>query len=335
MNFMKYILLLLLALGLFACKAKKSGEDEEQTSNVQPVVSVKVADITRGEIAITIAATGKTDAVRKEKIYAPIAGKLISFNMLDGQAVYEGDVIAIIRTKESQAAISGAEALLQAAKTDEQKIDARKNLDLAIASQTKLEIKARFNGIVANRIVTQGEIVGENAELATIIDLSTVYFFASVPLRDLSSLHQGERCYIRFQSLPEGELTGEIDAISPQSDLQSQTVVARIGFTALPAALRKNIKIDMMGTVRIVTGIHHNVLLAPKTALIRNDELNTYSIIAVADSIAHILPVTVGVFTDSTAEIISGELKEGMKVVIEGASTLPDSTHVRIVSGKE
>lgn len=86
----------------------------------------------------------------------------------------------------------------------------------------------------------------------------------------------------------------------------------------------------MTGVCRIFTGVHHNVLIVPKTALLRNDETETYSVVVVQpDSVARIIPVTLGVLADSLAEVAGTGLVPGMPVVVEGNYALPDSTRVR------
>jgi multidrug efflux pump subunit AcrA (membrane-fusion protein) len=85
-----------------------------------------------------------------------------------------------------------------------------------------------------------------------------------------------------------------------------------------------------MGTVRIITAVHRQALIVPRSALLRDDENETYSVVVMnPDSLAHITPVSIGVLTDSTVEIISGIEKE-MTVITRGNYALPDSTRVSI-----
>ena len=86
---------------------------------------------------------------------------------------------------------------------------------------------------------------------------------------------------------------------------------------------------DMGGVASIVTGRHPGVLIVPKSALLRNDETDTYTVVvATADSLARILPVEVGARTDSTAEVAGKGLLPGMRVVVEGNYALADSTRI-------
>ena len=151
---------------------------------------------------VVVDAIGKTDALRKEKSYAPIAGRIITFKALEGTEVKKGDVLAIIQTKESEATILGAESMLKSAVTAEQKSEAEHILELARSTQNSVNVCAKFDGVVSTRSVSEGELVAENAELFTIVDLSTIDFLADVPLRDISSVQRGEHASVEFSIRP-------------------------------------------------------------------------------------------------------------------------------------
>ena len=85
--------------------------------------------------------------------------------------VQKGDVLAIIQTKESEATILGAESMLKSAGTAEQKAEAEHTLELARSTQSSVAVRAPFDGIVSTRSVSEGELVAENAELFTLVDL--------------------------------------------------------------------------------------------------------------------------------------------------------------------
>jgi multidrug efflux pump subunit AcrA (membrane-fusion protein) len=328
MNTRPRLLRILLACALVAgCTQRHGSEEEEESSAANAVVAVKTAPLLRGDMETVVLATGSTDATRKEKILAPIAGVLLSMRVLEGTPVRRGDVLAVIQPKETRAAITGAEALLRAARTEGERAEAGRAMQLALAGQNNLEVRSTTDGIVANRNTTRGELVAENADLMTVVDLSTLVFVADVPLADLAKVRPGERATISFQSLPGEMFSAKVDAVNPLSDPGSQSVRVRISFTG-EAQKRKLLRSDMAGVVRIVTGLHHGVLIVPKVALLRDDETNTYSIAVAADSIARVLTVEVGARTDSTAEVAAPGLLPGMRVIVEGNYALADSARI-------
>ncbi len=321
------IILLLLGSG---CRSKQNG-DEEGRQPEKAVVTVKIAAVREHDAILTVSALGKTDALRKEKIYSPIAGKIVKFKAFEGTQVHRGDVVAVIQAKESNAAILGAESMVRSAATPDQKAEADRTLRLAKSTQTSVNVLAKFDGIVSTRSVSEGELVVENGELMTVLDLSTIDFLADVPLRDLSPVKNGQRAFIQFQSIPDIEFPAVVDAINPQSDSQSQTVKVRLRFLPMQASHQSLLRTEIIGIVAIVTGFRPHALFVPKAALLRNDENNSYSIMTMTvDSLAITLPVIIGTATDSTVEVRGSGLRSGMSVITEGNYSLADSTRVTV-----
>jgi len=325
----RFLCFLVLCGALPGCTQHHGGDDEGEGPSANAVVAVKTVSVARGDLETVVTATGNTDALRKEKIVAPIAGTLLSLKVLEGTPVRPGDVVAVIQPKETRAAITGAEVLLRAARTDAERAEAARAMQLARAAQNNCVVRSAAGGIVATRSATEGELVAENADLMTLVDLSTLIFVADVPVRDVAQVRPGEKAAVSFQALP-GELFGaKVDAVNPRSDPQSQAVRVRIGFTGPEGQRKRLLMSDMGGVARIVTGKRPGVLIVPKSALLRNDETDTYTIVvATADSLARVLPVEVGARTDSTVEVAGRGLLPGMRVVVEGNYALADSTRI-------
>ena len=328
-----FLITLLFALSFIVVGcAKKTASEEDEGGNVKATVAVKTISLHRGEMATFVESVGKVDALRKQKLFSPVAGKVTSLTALEGAAVAAGEVLAVIQTKESQSAIAGAEVLLRSSKSPEQKAEAQKALDLAKSSESSVAIRASFSGTVSTRSISEGEFVSENAELFTVIDFSTLVFVADVPARDLPSLSVGQHAAISLQTLSGKELQAAVEAINPQTDFTSQTLKVRLKFTGPASSLMKLLKTDMIGTARIVTGLHRGVFIVPKSAVLRNDETNAYSVVTFnADSLALSLPVDIAGMTDSTVAITNHGLKEGMSIISEGNYALADSTRITVV----
>ncbi len=325
----------IIVLTVQGCGRKQKDEDGENRAEVKAIVAVRVCPVTLGVALVTVPATGHTDAVRREKVFSPVAGRILSMKVLEGSSVNAGDVVAVILTKESQAAIAGAEALVKSAATAEQTREAIRTLQLARASQSTASVTIKFGGVVSTRSVAEGEFVTENAELMTVVDLSSIAFFAEVPLRDVQRVKNGMPAEVRFQSLGSRRFPASVSAILPRADAQSQSVTVRLLFNSSPDAARSLLQTDMAGSADIIAGMRKRTLFVPKSALLRDDENNTFSIMLMsADSIAIKLPVAVGVRTDSTVEVQSGMLKEGMLVITVGNYALSDSTKV-VVGGQD
>jgi len=319
---------LLLLTVMLGCRSKQNDDAADQES-IKAVVSVRLAKVVEHDAVISVSTFGKTDAQRKEKIYSPIAGRIIAIKAYEGTEVRRGDILAVIQSKESSAAIMGAEAMLESAATPEDKAQAAQALKLAQATQQSVNVAAKFDGVVSMRSASEGELVLENGELLTIIDLSTVVFLADVPIREVSSVRIGQLGNVRFQPIPGILFPVVVDAINPQTDVQSQSIKVRLRFLPTDNTRHIVLRTDIIGTAAIVTASRHHALFVPTAAILRDDEKNSYSIVTVtADSLAESIPVTVGITTDSTVEVIGDRVHGGMPVITEGNYSLADSTRV-------
>lgn len=309
-----------------ACGNGASGDEETETA-ATPVVEVKIDSVRSGSIPEVIAATGMTKVLRQESISSPIDGKVTSLHVLEGDAVKQGQVIAVVVTKEALAAITGAELLRSRAQTSEETKRAEAALALAQRNNTALEIHVPFNGIIVARALNENEFVNAGGALATIIDLRSLYFFAKLPARELSRIKLGQEATVSFQSWPGKFYHCKVENIQPQIDPVAQMAEVRLRFLTPAAELRS----EMFGSAAIIIGNHPKALLVPDKAVLRDDETGVYTIVeAAGDSLGVIREVEVGLETPDTVEISGEGLRSGMHIIVEGHYGLPDSTRIRI-----
>jgi len=79
------------------------------------VAVVEVADVTRGDLALTVAAAGSVDAEQRVGVYPPTAGVLDSVLVENGQEVHAGDVLAVMETATIEAQVAQARAAYEGA----------------------------------------------------------------------------------------------------------------------------------------------------------------------------------------------------------------------------
>jgi len=322
---LSFVFFLISLLFLSACG---HGEHEEAEENVTPVVEVKIDSVRIGTIPETIGVTGTTKVLRQENIGSPIDGKVTSLRVLEGDAVKRGQIIAVVETKESLAAMTGAQMLLGRAQTAEEKTRAESSLQLAQRQNTALEIRAPFDGVIITRALNEGEFVAAGGALATVIDLRSLYFIAKAPARELARLKLGQEATVNFQSWPEKNFRCRVDNLKPQIDPVAQMAEVRLRFLSVYPELRS----DMFGNADIVIGEHHDVFLVPDQAVVRDDETGIHTIVeALGDSLGVIREVEVGIETPTTVAISGAGLRVGMHIIIEGHYGLPDSTRIRLV----
>lgn len=313
--------------GLAACNRGGGQPHESDSVPAHPIVDVRIDTVRTGSIPELLHATGRTLALRQENVSSPVDGKVNALRVLEGDHVRAGEVIAVVETKESLAALTGAQLLLSRAHTDEERQRALADVERARRNDTTLEIAAPFDGVVANRSLNQGEFVAAGGALVTLVDLQSLCFVARLPARDLPRVRLRQVAHVSIDGSPSKAYRCEVDNIKPQIDPAAQMAEVRLRFVEPVADLRA----DMFGTAEIVASLHPGVLLAPDTAVLRDDETGRHTIVeAVGDSIGIARPVQIGIETPDLVEIQGAGLRPGMHVIVEGHYGLPDSTHIHV-----
>jgi len=314
------------------------GGDQAQDGNdpsPKPVVSVRVAPVRQQTVPVTVVVDGMTDVRDREQVTAPIDGTVVSLAVEVGAPVKAGDTIAVLRTRDSEAAIAGARRLMERAQTPEQRARAQSALDVARESQQLVSVTAGRPGMVVARLASPGQTVTADARLLELVDLSTLDFVASVPLAELVRIRPGQSARIDFPSLPDTAFAARVATVSAQSDPGSQATPVRLRFDGRTAALDATLRVSMMGTATITVSEHPGALVVPTPALLRDDLADTYTVYLVGpDSLAHQISVTIGVMTDSIAEVSSPSLAAGDPVIVEGNYEVSDSTRVTVLTGE-
>ncbi|MGB9773805.1 MAG: efflux RND transporter periplasmic adaptor subunit [Bacteroidota bacterium] len=324
---------IMVPIGISITGCKQRGETD---ATVLPQVDVVVKRVTLGTIRDRIRVTGRTSALRQETFRAPIAGKIVTFPFVEGDELRRDQTVTVLRSREAQAVLDGARELVEEAQTPEQKREAERALQLAEKDVQDIDLRARFNSILVNRKVNEGEYVVESEELFTLIDPRSLVFFADVPVQVLRKVKVGQEADIHFFGVSDATARGVIKLIEPRLDPLAESARVRIDFSRLPSS----VKAEMFGEAIITVGTHRNVLVVPLSAILKNEETGTVSVMKIdvvqvsekgLDTIGVLVPVTLGVVEDSVAQISGRGIGEGILVAVRGHYGIPDSTKVRVV----
>ncbi len=320
---------------------------------------IKTAPVQRELLAATLALPGEiaADPDRSARLSTPVPGRLVHVSFKEGAVVKKGDVLALVRIPElaklrAANAATGAkaasaranagrlEALLakgltstqeaMSAKADADALDAETG---ALAEQirvlgigagdarggSELALRAPLSGTVVARSAIVGQPVSADETIATITDLSEVWFVGRVFEKDLRRLREGARADVELNAQPDEHFAGSVEYIGQQIDPSARTVTARIPLTNRDKLLR----IGLFGTARVATGETEKrapTLVVPLTAIV---EIAGKQVVFVrhADGDYEIHDVVLGESALGKIEIASG-LREGELVVVEGAFTL-------------
>jgi len=323
--------ILLLLLLVVACGKKQDSSDEEK--QVSAVVPVRAAQVIVGNVPEQLTVTGHTEATEREKITAPIAGRLLALNGLEGMHVEAGELLATIQSKEAESSQAGAQLMLQQAKTPAERAQAERMVSLAKKDQNGVEVRAKISGLIASRSANPGEFVSEDEELLSIIAEGDIVFVADVPLFQMPQVRIGEAATVTLPTLGAngGSIPATVFTIKPQADSSSQSARVVFQFRNRSPFLVRALRTGIAGTATITFDVRHHAMLVPKSAVLRNDETNEEIVMTFgADSIAHSVTVVSGPEIDSLISVQSDDLKPGMNVITEGNYSLADSTRITL-----
>jgi RND family efflux transporter MFP subunit len=306
--------------------------------------------------------TGQTAAAKRVDLVARVQGTLTDIRYKDGTAVKQGDVLFVIEQDNyklnlqlAQAAETQQRALLEQADADltrqktlaSNQTASQSTLENAIAkrdstasardqataqvAQAKLnlaytEVRAPFDGIVSERLVERGALVGVGGptQLATIVQ--------SDPIKVKFSLDEQTGLRIR-EAMRERGLTlsalrpipveigldtdkayphaGELDYVAPELDMASGTLAIRAvapnpGGVLLPGLF-----------VRVRLAIQRDVpsLLVPDTAL-GASQAGRYLLVLTDQDVVEQRSVEIGELTDDGLRVVRSGLNTADRIVV-------------------
>ncbi|WP_455374984.1 efflux RND transporter periplasmic adaptor subunit [Kaarinaea lacus] len=325
----------------------------------QRAAPVVVADATVTRLAPVTFVAGTVISRDDAKLSTEVEGRLKRVADV-GTRVKEGEVIARIdntfvtlRVEELKAAVAREKAQLdflteevkrlrrlaktnnaaqtQIEQTQADKSIARNNLEIARSrlQQAKEElarhqVRAPFNGVVAERYVRTGERVDVGDNIVRLIDPTTMEVQARVPLKSINFINEGSQITLQVDQPAKVNVEGSVRTIVPIGDEQSRLMDLRVAFQG------SNWRIGQPVRVALPTAAVKEVLAVPRDALVlRRSGASVYTVNG--DNKAVNVSVEIGIASGDFVEV-SGKLNPGDKVVIRGSERLRPGQQVQIIS---
>lgn len=247
--------LLVLTAGT-ACKQPGNAADNVAPAAVAPLIlaTEDVATVARGTIETGPRVSGTLEARVRAVVRAEVGGAVVAVGPEIGQVVKKGDLLVRIESKalgdtvtSARSGVTSAEAQLALAQREVERtralveggavaarelerarsaeVSARAAVSQARAqlsgSQSQLgdaTMRSPIAGVVAQRMINVGDIVGGGATLYEVIDPSTMRLSGQVASDDLASLAIGSSVRFEVRGYKEQRFEGTIARISPAAD---------------------------------------------------------------------------------------------------------------------
>ena len=242
--------------------------------------------------------------------------------LVEAQAAYDTAAhhLDSMKAVSRQAALKSARGELESA---------RGKYEGAEAALSYSEVRSPIAGVVTDRPLYAGETAASGAPLITVMDTSAL--LAKVHLSQLQAqlLKTGDAASVEVPGLAE-PIAGKITLISPALDPGSTTVEIWVRIENPKGVLRPGSAVHVTVAGRSVP----HALVVPSEAIVLANSGKPTLMVVSSDGVAHQMPVTTGIAGDGQTQILSG-LSAGQQVVTEGAASLDDGTHVKIVASLE
>jgi len=294
---------------------------------VATVVSVQTGKITTATLYGYVSGYGMVEPApatadqpaASAQLASPSAGVVTKVNVVEGQQVAKGDVLAELNSGTTTAENAEQEVERQK-KLYAQQNTSLKNLQDAEAQLALLQVTAPLSGTVARVNVKPGQAVDLTTVVAEVMDLNRLAVSTEIPSAEANDLKPGNPVEI----LTTPPVTTELLFVSPNVDTANDTVLVR---ALLPVS--SGLRPGQFVSLRIVTAVHTNCLAAPAESVV-TDENGSSVIAVVKGDEATQMPVQTGLRENGLVEVSAPELKPGDTVVTVGAYGLPGKTKITI-----
>lgn len=313
--------------------------------------TVEVMPVTRGSIARQVTVPGVVEPVRTIGVNSQLAGAVTTLNAQEGDLVRTGAVLARLDDRELAAQLAAATAAHQVAEASYRRAEQlrdRKVITLPeyerertafAAAQAQIDqlrtrigyatVRAPVSGVVTEKRVEAGDVVGNQARLFTIADVSELVVRVRVSELDVVELQRGDVAHITLDAFPNQALRGRIRRVFPVGDPQTRLVPVEVVLDAPSARLARP---GFLARVTFDLATSENVLLLPVGAVLGVQ--GAHVVFLVEDGKAVRRQVTTGLTSQGRIEIVSG-LQEGEEVVVTGNNALREGMTVRAVGGSD
>jgi membrane fusion protein, multidrug efflux system len=233
----------------------------------------------------TINAIGTMAAVRGVTVSADLPGIVDQILFESGDAVREGQTLAILDTRQEQAQMAAAEAQRVLARLNfnrmqellDQRVISKAEYDSATAQSRETEarvgeiraaierktIRAPFSGILGIRQVNKGQYLAAGNPLVPLQSLNPIYVNFGVPQQAIGQVRVGRSVRITTESLGSFTFDGRVTAIDSVVDETTRNIQVQATLANPDGKLRPG----MFVQTEMVLGANQKVIALPASAV--------------------------------------------------------------------
>jgi RND family efflux transporter MFP subunit len=199
---------------------------------------------------------------------------------------------------------------------------AKAQADIARRRWERAEVKAPYAGIVADRYVEPGQLVGPGTPIARVVDPFTLKLSASVSEREVAWIQEGAPAMVTLDGL-DRVVPGRVAWISFEAEPSNGKFQVEVHVENLDLALRPGV----VGRAQILKRRHENVLVIPHDAVVPQPE-GLAGFVVEGDR-ARLRPLELGADQGMLA-VVSRGLEEGDRLIVRGQRDVLEGGLVRV-----
>ncbi len=310
-------ILILLAISIFSIgRIKGKSQSSEIIKEVNPSI---------GLIQTYISTTGTVYPKNRLEVIPPVAGRIESIEVKEGQKVKEGQTLAWMSSTERAALLDAAQGQGEATVKYWEQV------------YKPIALLAPIDGEVIVATTQPGSTVTSTTAVVVLSDHLIVR--AQVDETDIGKVKLGQAAYITLDAYPDKKINSQVDHIYYESETVNNVTIYKVDL--IPENVPEFFRSGMNATIDFIVDSKQNALLLP-VAAVRQENNESYVLLSQGGNNGPLKRlVKLGITDDKNYEILSGltaddtVLVTTQKYVLSEASTGSNPFLPKMSSGKK
>jgi membrane fusion protein (multidrug efflux system) len=201
--------------------------------------------------------------------------------------------------------------------------------NLLVSEVSDTEIKAPFDGVISERLVSVGQYITAGQPVTRLISMDPLEAEFYVPERYISQIKKGQKISFNSSSSPDAAISGEIFFIDPAMNESTRTVLVKASIPNPDFSFKPG----FFGKLDVVLAEKANAIVIPESCVrYAGDQASV--VVMNSEGKAEFRNVTVGQRMPGRVEIAEG-LDAGERVVVEGYQKMGPGTGIIISPASE
>ena len=294
----------------------------EISGRLEPRAEVMVSSELGGAVEEVL--FDKGDRIRKGALLARVGSDLLRVALAEAEAELEGAQLDYTQAKMLVEREASPRQDFLGAEVNVKRFEAR--VEAARLRLARSEIHAPASGVIVQRDIEPGEVLGPGSSVAVLHDTSVLRATIGIPETDIAFFSVGSPAAVSVDAYPDRSFEGRITYIAPSATRPGRNFQAEVEVANGDGTLRSGLIVR----TRLQRRVFENAVVVPRDVLVERDGI--LHAFVLADGVADLRSITLGP-DEGDRVVITAGLEVGETLITEGHRNLLDGQPVRVVSG--